>query len=187
MSVISRIYASTRGLVGDLSTTHNGDSFLIATAGSSTIIQLSKLNPIAITSVTKNGTVVSSGSYSLSGNLLTLTTTLSVNDTIIVKYTYYPMYSNTELKEYVRASLSYISVAGVKDFTLDEVTTDEITPIPTEREEQLIALVTSILIKPLQTSYRSSIISISYPEKMSKDEKIEKAIWKYGYDRVGRW
>lgn len=183
----SRIYASIRGLISDLSTTHNGDSFTIATAGSSTVLQLSKLNPIAITSVTKNGTTVSAGSYSLSGNLLTLTTTLSVNDVIIVKYTYYSMYSNTELKEYVRASFSYISVAGIKNFTLDEATTDEISPIPSEREEQLIALITSILIKPLQSQYRSSIISIAYPEKMSKDEKIEKAIWKYGYDRVGQW
>ena len=179
MAILSRIQNSVRALIEDLTETHEGDTFTIASAASSATLTLSESNVIAISSVTKNGSSYSSDNYSLSGNELSINASVAVNDVFVVKYTYYSMYSNSEIKSYLEGTFAYLSINRVGNFVIDDAATDEISPIPTPKQERLIALVTAILIKPLESSYRTATVSITYPEKYSKEEKIRRAIADY--------
>lgn len=185
MSQLSRIQTTVRALIDDLTQTNNGETFTIATAGSSTVLTLGEPNIIAISSVTLNGVALSAATYALSGSKLTVTTTLAVNDVIVVVYTYYAKYSNSEIKSYLDGAFAYLSINNIGNFTIDESTTDKITPILTEKQERLTALITAILIKPLKSSYRTSTISVTYPEKLSKEEKIKQVIADYTFDKFG--
>jgi hypothetical protein len=89
-------------------------------------------------------------------------------------YNYYAKYSDNELRGYIRAALTYLVIEKYKVFAAKD---DNIVfPTPTKAEVNLIALIASIIIKPPITSYKTSEITIVFPEKLSKEEKIKMAI-----------
>lgn len=131
----------------------------------------------SITSVSVNGVELGSGEYSFDSttNELTITASLNSGDIILVKYNALK-YTDAELDEYIRASLvwiSYYSFCAEDDFELEN---DDIYPTPTNKEEDLIALISSILIKPDYSSYRLPTLTVNYPRTMAKEDRIEKLI-----------
>jgi hypothetical protein len=54
-----------------------------------------------------------------------------------------------------------------------------IVPTPDNRTTDLVALVASILIKPGYSQYNLPNLKVVYPEKMTKEERIEKLISKF--------
>jgi hypothetical protein len=63
--------------------------------------------------VYKNGVLLSSGySYNSSTNILTITAILATNDIILVTYSYFDKYSDTELLGYLECALADFSRYG---------------------------------------------------------------------------
>ena len=176
MSHVSRLTTKIRALIDDLSATMT-DTFYYTNSSTFT---LTEENSIAEVSTEVNG-----NTSGITGTLDTSTNTVAVTghsfssgDAVVIQYTYYPMYSDTEIEDYTDASLVYLSISGIGNFRLNQ-TSDEITPYPSEKEENLIALITAIIIKPNFKSYRTATIRYDTPNKMSKEEKIAEAITRF--------
>ena len=108
---------------------------------------------------------------------------LGTNSIIEVDYTYYK-YSITEIDGYIRSALVFISVYSRDDdfaFELEGESADvmEIVPTTDSHTEDLIALVASIILKPNWISYKLPNLTVTYPEKMSKEERISKLVSKF--------
>lgn len=147
----------------------------------SKIFTLSESNISSITKVLKNGTELGSGQYSYDSttNKIEITIDLIQDDIIEVDYNY-TKYSDTELNEYIRASLVWISIANCfdDDFELEE-DISAVVPTPNNRELDLIVIISSILIKPNYTSYNLPNLKVTYPRNISKEDKIQKIIDKF--------
>lgn len=181
---LTRITQSTRAILGDSSQT-SSSSFLIPTAVSTTALTLPEVNTNTITLVTQNGVTLATNKYSLTGNILTITNTIPANAVIIVTFTYYAQRSDSEIKDAIRGALSYLAVAGAGNILLDDPVTGEFTPYLKLRQELVISMIAAIILKPLQASYRTSIMFVTFPEKMSKDQKIYDVIAKSNFCKVG--
>lgn len=132
---------------------------------SSRVFTLGDINVQEITSVLVNTVEVSESgnwSYSTTTNKLTFENSysFSVGDTIEVQYNKYPNYSDDELTGYLKAALSWISVYKYKTFF---VANNQVTPIPSEDEDNLIALVAGVLIKPDNKSYKLPDLGVQVP------------------------
>lgn len=171
-NTVTKLRNKLRALVEDLQKTDT-ETF---TYESSSIFTLQEENIDEIQEVSKNGTALGSGDYSFdsSTNKLTISVDLTANDIIEVIYTYYK-YSNTELEEYVRAGLVWLSIFDVSenDYEMED---DDIYPEPDGRTIDLIALVSSILIKPDWTEYRLPNITVRYNSRIPKEDRIERLI-----------
>jgi len=172
---VQTIIEKIRDIIGDNSTKAI-DVFEYLT---SDIFTLSEANPIESSlSVLVNGNLHNgSGKWSFdsSSNKITVDD-LSVSDIVEIDYNTYLKYSDEEIKQYIRAALVYISTEKYKDFKNQS---DYIFPTPIEKEENLIALVASILIKPPVKSYRTPEFSISFEEPLSKEQKIKRLVKQY--------
>lgn len=179
LSAIETLRTKIKALVTDTLKTDK-ESF---TYFNSAIFTIAEENIEDIIQVTKNGVALTSGEYSFdsSTNEMTITPVtgneLLDGDVIIITYTYYK-YSNTELDEYIKASLVWLSVfdATENDY---EIENGDIFPIPDNRTLDLIVLVASIIINPNYSEYRLPNLTVRYPRKWSKEEKIERLINRY--------
>jgi len=175
-TILSELRTKVRALVPDLSK-NDYESFSYQSRDK--VFVLAESNISSITKVEKNGVELGSGDYSYdsSTNELEITVDLSAGDTITVKYSYYK-YSDTELNEYIRAALVFISVASYceTDFELDD---DDISPTPDNKTEDLIALISAILIKPDYSEYRLPNLTVRYPRTMIKEERIRQIIMRF--------
>lgn len=126
--------------------------------------------------VYKNGTLIDgSGEWSFDSDYakLTIAVTLVVGDIIEVHYNAYRKYSDAEINGYINAALVRLSVAQYEDFESED---DVINPTPSSAEENLIALIASILIQGSISSYRTPEITVTFREDESIDDKIYKSI-----------
>ena len=168
--IITMIYGKIRAIVGDFAKS----DFETFTYSTTSIFTLTTSNITSIDKVLKNNVELGSGEYSFDSttNKIEISASLASGDVIEVDFSY-NKYSDTELKEYVRGALVYISVAGVCDDDY-EIETNSIYPTPDNRECDMIALVTGILIKPDYTQYNlpNGARVIYANRKLEKDEKI---------------
>lgn len=175
-NIATKIRTRIRALIEDL-LKNESETFTYESGDKVFTLQEENIN--AISSVTKNGVALGSGDYSFDSdtNELTISVALSANDIVIVKYSYYK-YSNTEIEEYIRASLVWLSIFDVSenDFELED---DDIYPEPDGRTSDLIALVASILIKPDWTEYRLPNVTLRYSGRIPKEDRIERLINRY--------
>lgn len=174
MAQIDRILSLIRSVIDDNSKTIT-DVFTYTTSAAFT---LGETNGVAIVEVLVNDST--SGvvySYSSTTNKVTITSALASGAIIKIKYTYYANYSDTILKGYVDLSLSYISNYGIEDFRRESG--DLFYPIPTKKQENLIALVAGIILKPNYSRYNIANTGVQYPERLSKEEKIREVIMQY--------
>jgi len=179
LSTIETLRGKTRALVNDI-VKSDKETF---TYTNSAIFTLAEENIESITQITKNGVALTTGEYSFDSSTNEITITpdtgneLSNGDVIIVTYTYYK-YSTTELDEWIKASLVWMSVfsASETDF---EIESGDIYPTPDNRTLDLIVLIASILIKPNYSEYRLPNLTVRYPRTLSKEEKIERLINKF--------
>ena len=179
LSTIATLRQKIRALVNDIIKS-DPETF---TYTNSAIFILAEENIQSITKVTKNAVELGTGEYSFdsSANEIEITpdtgNELSNGDIIIVYYTYYK-YSTTELDEWIRASLIWLSVysSTENDFELES---NDIIPTPENRELDLIVLIASILIKPDWTQYSLPNLRVIYNNRLSKEKKIENLISKF--------
>ena len=176
--MLTEIRTKIRALITDLEKT----DFEPFTYYTSNIFPLAEENINSITQVLLNGVELGTGEYSYDSdtNKITITVTgLSSQDTIEVNYKY-NKYSDTELTEFVRSALVWISyfASSKRDFELED---GEIYPTPENREEDLIALIASILIKPDYTTYKLPTITVVYEGRQPKDQKIQKLLSRFTF------
>ena len=175
--MLNEIRGKIRALVGDLGVTKPE----ILEFTTSNVWTLCGENITDINSVKKNGSDLASGeSYSFDTvtNEITIVASLTSGDLIEVKFTSYK-FSDSELDKYIEAGLVYISMFA--DDTDDdfEIENDEIYPTPNNREEDLISLVASILIKPDYSSYKLPNLTVTYPRTMSKEDRIVELVSRF--------
>lgn len=149
----------------------------IFTYDADNIFTLTESAVVSVSSVFKNGTELSSGewSYDSSTNKVTVTASLSSGDAIEIQYTYYSNYSNTEIENYVRVAITYLSVFNYYTFEIEA--DGDIWPEPEENEKHLLAMITAILMKPDNKSYRLPDMSIIVPRgSLPTRDMIQKTV-----------
>jgi hypothetical protein len=160
----------------------------VYTYDTSKVFTLSQDNVYAITTVYKNDVVVTESgnwSYSSTTNKLTFDSGYSLTDGDIVQidYTFYEDYSDNELSGYIKAAMSFCSVHNLKTF---ETNDDDINPEPDEAEENLLAILASIIIKPDNISYRLADVNIQVPlGSVPTHDMIKKIIASFKKDSHG--
>lgn len=143
--------------------------------------------------VYKNGVALTSSdwSYSSTNNTVTISASLTTNDTILITYHYYDKYSDTEILNYVEASLAIFAEQGYeKLFTLNTDRNAVVTyngVNPTLAEAYQIAIVASINIDPRNIDIRTKEFSISAEENKSKSELIAEAFQKFTGSFLGEF
>lgn len=182
--MLSTIKTKVRALILDLSKS----DIEVFTYTTSSIFTLGESNIIAITKVLKNGSELGSGDYSYDSttNKITITASLTSGDIVEINYTFYK-YSDNELNEYVRASLVWLSVhayCSSEDYELED---NEIFPTLSNKTEDLVALIGSILIKPDWTSYSLGSVKVVFNNRtamnarMAKEDRIKRLIQHFKY------
>jgi len=170
--LISDLEPVVRSLVGDFSSTGRD----IFTYTNSAVFTLTEENIVTVDDVLVND--VSSGvssSYSTTKNQVTIASALTNGDTVEVQYTFYSNWSSAEIEQYIRAALAHLSVNQYKELLADP-TTDQIHPEPDPKDQNIIAVVASILLKPDNKSIRLPDLTINAPRDLPTDQKISRAI-----------
>jgi hypothetical protein len=178
---ISTIISKVRNVIQENSIT-DSDIFIY---DASSVFRLSDENVVAISHVYKNDVELSESanwSYSSLTNRITFICSLTSGDVLEVEYTKYPNYSDTEITSFIKLALYHLSVNSYSTF---EVNSDDINPEPEEREENLIALITGVLIKPNNITYRLPDLSISPANKYSTEDMIRQVIASFKRDTSG--
>ena len=146
------------------------------TYSSSNTFTLYQDNANALLSTLIDGVALQSGqSASLSGNKVTVVATLTSGQVLQFYFDYYSNYSDVQIKAAIESALTYISIKDLKDFYYN--TTDEqITPYPSKKEEYLIAIIASIILKPNYTVYKTSTVEVRCAGDKTKEQKIQDVI-----------
>lgn len=174
---MTEIILKVRNLIQDGLKTDGRDNWTYESTVTSKIIPLTESNISSSTIIVlKNGSVWASANYSYSSitGKLTITGTLTAGDSLEIDYSYYKKYSDTELQGFIKAAISYLSIERYSTFTVKS--DNVIYPTPTESEENLIAIIATILIKGDVTGYRTPELTISFERGDSKEKKIKKMV-----------
>jgi len=148
----------------------------VFTYGNNRVFTLSEPNVIAVTDVARNDT--SSGvsyTFNSSTNKVTIGSPLTVGDTINISYSFYPNYSDTEIKNYFKAALVHLSINNYSDIDYDSLS-DSFYPTIEDREENLIAIIASTLINPDNRTIRLPDVTIQVPNDLPTNKKISQYI-----------
>jgi len=181
MSVtLTSIESTVRNLIDDNLKTFKD----IFTYSTSPIFTLSESNPYSVSEAYVNSVVLSSGewSYDNSSKVTLSHPDLTSGDTIEIDYSAYPNYSSTEIQSFIKASLVHISINNYKDFIVAD---SIIYPEPNDKEINLIAAITSVLIDKPVKSYRLPDVTVTYAETMTFQERIRAIISSYKRNSAG--
>lgn len=121
---------------------------------------------------------VETSDYTFDSDLNEITITASgftAGQTVRVEYSCYN-YSETELEKYIEAALTWISIYSFGSGDYEIESGEDIFPQPDNQTGDLIAIISSILIKPNYSNYSGPNISVRYPREMSKEKKIKKLV-----------
>lgn len=134
----------------------------------------------ATITVFNNGTeltITTDWTYNSSTNRVTITSALVKKDDIIIPFSYYEKYSDTELLQFIKASLStFVFKRYEKYFYInaDEeiVTLDGVNP--TVEEANIMAIITGIHIDPNNITIKTRDYTLSPEENLSKSQQIDR-------------
>lgn len=178
---MTNIIDKLRAIINDFLQTNGKQSFEYLSTQASKIFTLFNSNVSSSTIIVyKNGEEWSSDNYSYDSSTAQITIDeesgeeLEIGDVLLVTFSYYNKYSDTELINFIKAALAYLSSYGYGTFTCRS---DEyISPTPTENEQYLIAMVAGILIKGDIRRYSTKEIDIVFNDNDSKEKRIKKLI-----------
>lgn len=141
----------------------------------------------------KNGVALSSSdwTYNSTNNTLTITASLTTNDTILITYNYYDKYSDTELLKYIEASLAIFANRGYSKLFVLSSNEDAVVAYngtnPCLAECYQIAIITAINVDPNNINIRTKEFSISANENKSKSELLDEAFQKFTGSYLGEF
>ena len=172
------ILTSIRGMIGDNLKTNGRDSF-IYDQDSSFSLSKDYVSESSI-SVYQNGTpltITTDWTYSSVTNKVTITASLTKKDGILIPFSYYNKYSDSELLAFLNVCLSKFVVERYpKYFYINDsdevVTKDGVNP--TVEEANIMAIITAIDIDPKNIKIKTRDFTISAEENLSKSEQIDR-------------
>lgn len=162
----------------------------VFTYESSKIFTLAEPRIISVIETLFNGVEPQSGqsaTFDATTNDITIVNDdLVANDVISIKYTFSQL-SDSELFSYIRAALVWLSIYDNSSETYKLSTSGLIIPTPSPKTIDLVCIIAAILIKPDYISYKTSNMSITYPTKITKEEKIQDMVqgFKSGIGVIG--
>jgi hypothetical protein len=169
---LTNVETKVRYLVDDPSTSQK-DLFSYTNTA---VFTLTEDNVISVSTVLINDVEqdTSDWSHDTDTNKVTISNiTWSTGDSVEINYTYYPNFSSTIIQNYVQAALLHISAANIKDFI---VVSSTIYPEPSDREENLIAMIASLLINPDNKGYRLPDVTMYVPRDLPTHDKVRKTL-----------
>jgi len=151
----------------------------------SNIFTLAEPHITTITKVLRNGEELNPSEYDYDSTTNKITINLSSGDELqqgdILEFNYsYNKYSDNELTKYIIGAIVWLSIFsyGENDYEVD-LDADNIRPFPDNKTQDLISLITSIIIKPNYSEYKLPNLTVKYPKTMSKEERIQKIISRF--------
>ena len=173
---VSSVTTIIRGLIDDNLKTDGRDSEIFDT--SSVFFISEDFVSSATITVYVDGVETSNFTYDSDNNAVTIADSLTADQTILMKYSYYKKYSETEIQGYLNSSLSYFVLHQYrKTFEIDS--NDEINAIndyiPTTNELYFIAFVAAIVIDPQNIRISIPDLSLSAKRDKSDQEQIKDA------------
>ena len=93
-------------------------------------------------------------------------------------------YTDTEIREAVQASLVHLSTNNYYTYLYDS-DDDAIYPSVTDREENLVAILSSIILNPDNQSIRLPNLSVIAPNDDPLDKKLARVITRFKKDGPG--
>jgi hypothetical protein len=177
-NTISDLIPVIRSLVKDQARNDGRDAFEY---DNSAYFTLSESFPDATSiQVFINGTLLSSAfwTYSSTTNRVNITTSLTVNDIILITYSYYKKYSDEEITNYVASALTYFAqyryhkVFEIED---DDKIVAQNNVNPSTDELYFIALIASILIDPQNIEVDTQDFKLTANRNVSDQEQINLA------------
>jgi hypothetical protein len=121
-------------------------------------------------------TLTTDYTYNSDTNRVTIIASLTKNDDILITYSYYEQYSDSEILSFIRASLpEFVKHRYSKYFYVNDssevVSMNDVNP--TVEEGNIIALITAIKINPNNVNIRTKDFTISAEENKSPSEQID--------------
>ena len=175
---LSNIRAKTRYYIDSLKS--HSKTYIYT---NSLVFDLPESNTSSVTAVTVDGSALGSGDYLYDSDTqqVTLSSGVASSNSSVIIYYEYTDYSNTELNGYIIRALGDLSINKYRKnkeyFQVNNLSTPtKIIPIPNEGEENLIAFVVGIYIRPNYSEYRLPTLTIKYPKTEDRDMKIRKAV-----------
>ncbi len=174
-----------RGFINDKSRTDGRDSYINKTSNIFTLTE-DFIDSSTIT-VFVNTNQITSFTFDADNNQITITSALTLDDTVLIKYNYFKKYSDTEIQGFLESSLAYFPMYQYKK-TFEINDTNEIVAIngldPTTEELYIIAQIASILIDPQNVRIAIPDLNMSAKRDKSDQEQI-KEIFIHFKDFVG--
>jgi uncharacterized protein (UPF0333 family) len=143
--------------------------------------------------VYKNGsllTLTTDYTYNSTTNKVTIVAALIKGDNIVIAYSYYERYSDTEITSFIKCNLVWFTKKRYKKHFYMNAS-DEVVALdgfnPTEEEGNIIALITAIDIDPKNINIRTKDFSISPVENKSRSEQIDEVFASFlrGFGSIG--
>lgn len=160
----------------------------------STIFTISEPRVQELVEVLINGSELHSGQsaeFDPVTNDLTITNDEFENGDIVKAVYTFSKNSNAEYFEYIRAALVFLSIYDHSAETYKLSSNGIIIPSISDKDVNLVCMIASILIKPDYVTYKTTNMQITYPTKLTKEEKIEDLITKIrfgtGFVLIAEW
>lgn len=122
-----------------------------------------------------NGTLLNSSDYIFDSEIckISISKEMKEGDIINVRYQCYKNYTDEEIKQYIQSAIVRLSAEKYTTFIFKD---DEIYPTPVESDENLIALIASILMEGNLSSYKTSELSLIFAKDEDNEARIKRAI-----------
>jgi len=177
---MNNIIVKTRNLISDFYVSMS-DFFQVEDKNYFTLTN-TNVNSTSIV-IYKNGVLVDEDDYTFNADTNKITWSidtsvvqLEAGDLLDISYDAYSKYSENEIRGYIRAAITNLSIYGYKTY---KEQSNMILPTPNESEENLIALVAAILITGSIKQYKTAEITFTFADDLSKEDKIRNAINQY--------
>jgi len=144
----------------------------------SSVFTLTESNVVSVTSVEVNEE--DSGvtyTFDSTTGQVTVTSSLTYGDIVTITYTYYDNYSTNEVEAAIKGALAHISINKYNDWQV--YADDGIYPEPEINEQNLIAVIASVILDPDNVSYKLPDISVIAPPDDPLPVKISKIIGRF--------
>lgn len=173
-NTVTSVTSIIRGLIDDKLRTDGRDSEIYQ--GDNVFTLSEDFVSSSTITVFIGGTETTNFTYDSDNNQVTISASLSNDDTVLIKYHYYKKYSDVEIKGYLESSLVYFpQYQYKKTFVIND--SNEIVAInnydPSTEELYFIATIASIVIDPQNIRISIPDLGISPKRDLSDQEQIK--------------